>query len=235
MENMTAESNHQMSTFDKIVNVFVSPRMTFQSINRKPDWVIPMIIVVAVAVMFTTFIMPIVLPEQMEQQREGFEERGMSEEEIARAMEMGQKVGRIVGPISAGVMTIVYLLAVAGVLLFCGNIILGGETNYKRVLSVVSYSSLIGSLGTILLLPLVLAKKTMHVNYSLAVLMSSEAHDTPLYQSLSKIDFFAIWQVIVVGIGLSVIYKFTTKKSITLVAILYALYAIISVIITMLF
>ena len=235
MDNITTENSNQMSTFDKIVNVFVEPKTTFRSINRHPDWIVPMIIILAVVVLFTTIIMPIVLPEQMEKQKTKMAEQGMSDEEIAKAMDVGQKVGKIVGPISAGVMTIIYILAISGILLFCGNIILGGETTFKKVLSVVTYSSLIGSLGSLLILPLILTKKTMHVGFSLAVFMSSDAHDTPLYQFLSKIDFFAIWQIIVVGIGLSVIYKFSTQKSITMVAVLYVLYIVISVGVTAIF
>lgn len=229
MENISAENNVQLSTFDKITNVFIEPHTTFKSIDHQPDWLIPMIIILAVVVLFTTIIMPIVLPEQMAQQKEKMEERGMSPQEVDNAMEIGQKIGRIVGPITAGIITVVYLLAISGLLLFCGNFILGGESNFKKVLSVVTYSSLISSLGSLLLLPLILTKKTMHVGYNLAAFMSSDANQTPLYQFLSKIDFFAIWQVVVVGIGLAVIYKFTLKKSITLVAVLYAIYTAISV------
>ncbi len=235
MDNITAEKSNHISTFEKIVNVFVEPKTTFQSLNQNPDWFVPMIIVLAIVVLFTTIIMPIVLPEQMEQQKTKMAEKGMSDKEIANAVAIGQKVGRIVGPISASIVMIIYLLAVSGILLFTGNIIIGGETSFKKVLSVVAYSSLIGSLGSLLVLPLILAKKTMHVGYNLAAFMASDAHKTPLYQFLSKIDFFAIWQVIVIGIGLSVIYRFTPKKSISMVAILYVFYVVISVVITSVF
>lgn len=218
----------ESGTFEKIYNVFFAPRKTFESIDRKPDWLIPMVIVVAIAVLFTIIIMPIALPQQMEKQREKMEERGMAAEEIDRAMAMGERIGKTVGPITTGVVTIIFLLLIPGIFMFMGNIILGGKTTFKKLLSVFCYSSLIGSLNTIILLPMILSKKTMEVHFSLASFMSADVSESFLYQLLKKIDLFAIWQIIVAGIGVAVVYKFTTKKSIIMVASLYVIYMIVS-------
>jgi len=83
-------------------------------------------------------------------------------------------------------------------------------------------------LNSIILLPMILSKKTMEVHFSLAAFMSADASETFLYQLLKKIDLFAFWQIVVAGIGVAVIYKFTTKKAIAMVASLYVLYMVIS-------
>jgi hypothetical protein len=224
----STNSQQEMNVVQRVFGVFFSPRKTFEDIDRKPDWVVPMVIVVIIAVLFTIIIMPIALPQQMDKQREKFEERGMSDEEIERAMEMGGKFGRIIGPIGAAVGSVVYLLAIAGIFMFVGNTILGGKTTFKKLVSVVCYSSLIGSLNSIILLPMILSRKTMEVHFSLAAFMSADASETFLYQLLKKIDLFAFWQIVVAGIGVAVIYKFTTKKAIAMVASLYVLYMVIS-------
>jgi hypothetical protein len=77
-------------------------------------------------------------------------------------------------------------------------------------------------------MPIIFSKKTMEVHFSLAAFMSSDAAETFLYQLLKKIDLFAIWQIAVAGIGVAIVYKFTTKKSITMVASLYIIFIIIS-------
>lgn len=218
----------QMSIFEKILNVFIEPRKTFENLYQKPDWIIPTTILVVVMVVFTMLVMPIALPEQMEKQRQKYEERGMTDQEIERAMAVGEKAGKIIGPISSGITSIVVVLVVAGVLLFIGNIILGGESSYKKMLAVVAYSSMIGILNLILLLPLILSKQTMNVNFSLAAFLSADSIKTITYQLLSKVDFFSIWNIFVTGIGFSVMYKFSTKKSIITIAVLYTIYAVVS-------
>jgi len=228
-------SPQQLNAVQRVFGVFFSPRKTFEDIDRKPDWVVPMVIVVVIAVLFTVIIMPIALPQQMEKQQAKMEERGMSQEEIDRAVEMGEKIGKIVGPIGAAIGSVVFLFAVAGIFMFVGNTILGGKTTFKKLLSVVCYSSLIGSLNSIILLPIILSKKTMEVHFSLAAFMSADASETFLYQLLKKIDLFACWQIVVAGIGVAAVYKFTTKKSITMVASLYIIYMIISLVWTSIF
>ena len=222
------ESQKEMGALEKIMNVFFAPRKTFESVDRKPDWLIPMVIVVIVSLVFTIIAMPIIMPEQMAKQREKMEEKGMTNEQIEKAQEMGAKVGKFVGPISSIVVVVVVLLVISGIYLFAGNIVLGGKTIFKKVLAVVCYSSLIGSLGQLILLPLVMTKKTMSVSFSLASFMSPDASETALYHILKHIDLFAFWQIIVAGIGIAVIYKFTTKKSIIMVASLYVIYILIS-------
>ena len=230
MNEAISNDQNELGTFAKISNVFFAPQKTFASIDRKPDWIIPLAIVLIITLLFTVVIMPIAIPEQMSKQRAKMEERGMSPEEIDRAMEIGEKAGKIAGPISAVVVSILFLLVISGILMFVGNIILGGKTSFKKLFSVVCYSSLIGSLNQLILLLIIPFKKTMDVHFSLAAFMSSDSSETMLYQLLKKIDLFTIWEIIVMGIGVAVIYKFTTKKSIGMVASLYVIYIILSLV-----
>jgi hypothetical protein len=235
MNEINTSDSVQLGIFDRIMNVFIAPRQTFLSIDQKPDWLIPMIIVVLVVLVFTMLILPISLPEQLDKARIKQEEKGLSPDEIDRAREIGKKFGKIAGPIFAVIGTILYLLALSGIFMFIGNFVLGGQTTYPKILSVISYTSLIGSLSSLLLLTMILTKKTINVSFSLAAFLPADAFDSFKYHLLSKIDLFAIWQIIVAGIGFSVIYKFSTKKATIMVASVYLIYAIISLILVSVF
>jgi len=218
----------ELSVLTKIANIFFSPRATFLSINQKPDWIIPMTIVLIVILFFIIATLPISMPQQLEKMRLQQEEKGLSPEQTQQVMELGEKYGKRIGPVFAVIGGVLYLCGLSGIFLFFGNFILGGKTTFVSILSVVCYTSLIGSVNSLLLLPMILAKKTMYLSFSLAALLPTAATDTFRYQLLSKIDLFAIWQIIVAGIGLAVIYQFSTKKSITMVASVYLIYVIIS-------
>jgi hypothetical protein len=65
------------------------------------------------------------------------------------------------------------------------------------------------------------------VQTSLAAILS-EANPTSLpFLILSRFDIFEIWQIAVVSIGISIIYRFNIKKSAGLVIGLWTLWSII--------
>ncbi|MBN1154531.1 YIP1 family protein [candidate division KSB1 bacterium] len=219
----------EMSTINRIFNIFVSPRTTFESIDRKPDWFIPILIFVIITTIVSFFIMPIALDQQFEQQRIKMQERGMSDEEIETALTMGRKYAEKIGPISAPVSAVIILVIIAAVVYFLGNVILGGKTSFKKILSVISYTSLIGGLGGLLLLPIMLSKKSMNVHFSLATFLPDKSAETVIYQLLKSVDFFMLWQIFVAGIGMAVLYRMSTKKTTTALIVLYVVITLIGV------
>jgi len=97
---------------------------------------------------------------------------------------------------------------------FC-NIILGGESSYKKVLSVVTFTSFVPILGAILKTPLILAKNSADIQTSLALLMPEGDFTKIRYLLLSFMDIFAIWQIILIASGMTVLYKFSKGKAFT--------------------
>ena len=92
------------------------------------------------------------------------------------------------------------------------NFVFAGKARFKQLLSVMLYGEIIYGLGMIVVLPMVLAKKSILVSLSLGVLAASQGPESILYLALSKIDLFLIWEIIAIGIGLSVIYGIPRNK-----------------------
>ncbi len=222
-----AQSN-ELSAFQRCIGIFHAPRETIESIDRKPDWLAPMIILVLVSLIFTMFTLPISMPDQMEKQREKLEQENMSEEEIETAMAMSEKIGKIIAPIGAVVGTTLMILLMAAIYLFIGNIILGGQTTFRKMFSVYTYTSLIGVLAMAVKLPLALSKNSMDVNFSLATLMPADATEDFFFYVLKSIEIFTIWHFALMAIAFSVLYNFTMKKSGWIMGILFCVYVLIS-------
>ena len=216
------------SPFQTVINVFLSPREAFQAVDQRPNWVLPFVIMLIIGTVVAVFTVPIAMQDRMDDQRDQLiEERGMTPEEADRAMEIGEKIGKIAGPIIAPIGMGLYLVIVSAVLLFLGNILMGGESNFKKVFSMFSYSSMVGALGSLISLPIIISKQTLEVPTNIAVIIGLEDQGTFAYQLLSKVELFTIWQLIIVSIGMAVIYKFTTKKAATGVVVLWLLAAVV--------
>lgn len=224
---MTQHQN--MNAMQRIFGVFFSPKNTFQDIDRKPTWVVPVALILAIVVAFTIITMPITMPEQMEKQREKMLERGMGDDQIDQIVASQEKIGKFIGPVGAVISTIIILLIFAGILIFVGNIVLGGKTTFKTMFSVYVHSSLIGMLGMLLSLPLIIQKQTANVHFSLALMLSEDQSKTILYNVLKAFGLFSIWQYVVLAIGFAVIYKFSMKKAGIAMVVLFLIYVGFSV------
>jgi len=218
----------ELSIVQKIVGIFTAPAKAFASIDLSPSWIIPLTLILAVNLVFVYFANDIILEETLVQQEEAMMERGMDAEQIDAALTQVESWT----PISVWVLSIIgppiILAIVSGVFLFVGNVILGGKTSFKKVLSVTAWSWLIFSLAGLVMLPLVLSQETMQISFSLATFMSEESKNTFLYLFLQKIEVFTIWWIAVYSIGLGVIYKTKTQKMATAVGVVYFIYAVVA-------
>ncbi len=219
----------EMGVFGRIIGIFTSPRETFESIDRKPTWLVPFIINLVFVIVLQYLVMDIAIKDQIATMKA----RDLPAEQMQVIESRMQGPTKYIGMIAGPVVTLIAWAILAGILLFGGNTIIGGETKYKKVFSVVAWSSLVGLLGGILKTFLILSKGTTHgVVTSLAILLPTPplGQKAPVfYRFLSRFDLFTIWTLILWIIGLAVIYRFTTKKSSTLVLSLWAIWIVISV------
>jgi hypothetical protein len=227
--NAEETSAREMGVFSRITGIFTSPRETFGSIDQKPTWLVPFLIVVIIAIVLNFLALDIGMKYQIAK----MEAKEMSAEQIDNMQSRMEGPLKYVQIVAIPVVTLILWVILAGILLFCGNTIMGGESTFKKVYSIVAWSSLVTMVGAILKTFLILSKGTVHgVTISLAILLPTPelGESTPiLYRLLSKFDPFTIWELILWIIGLAVVYRFTTKKSATLVLFLWAIWIVISV------
>jgi hypothetical protein len=217
----------ERSVLSNLIGVFTSPRETFEALREKPSWLIPFLLICVVS--FGSFYLTrdILVETQIERIRNNPAIPDEQQELIIERIEgsVGSSVRQLVIiPISIAVM----LLIVSAVLTFGASVMLGGTAKFKQVFSLYTWSSLIGVLAAIIKTPLILATGSMAVATSLAVFMPPDSYTTFLYNFLAKFDVFSIWQVIVVSIGISVVYRFTMRRSLILVGSLWLVYVLIS-------
>ena len=115
--------------------------------------------------------------------------------------------------------TIAFLLEpllVAGLALFWGNFVFAGNARFRHVLSITLYTCVLYAVGMWLTLPMILAKGSMMASYSLGVLAADAGPTSILYQLLSRIGLFYIWQWVVLGIGLSVVFNTKFGRGMTI-------------------
>lgn len=221
------KEKEKVTEISRIFNIFFEPRKVFENLKIKPKWLIPFIIISIIGITSFYYTYPFIMKQQIarieeseripDAQKEMIIER-MSEMEHPPVWQLG----------FAPIGTLIYFLIIAGILFFVGNVLLGGDSSYGRVLSVFAYSSLIAIPAAIIKIPLVFMRETAEIQTSLALLLSPDMKESFIYRFLAQIDIFTIWTMILVSLGMAVMYNFTLRKSATTVFVLWLLWVLVS-------
>lgn len=106
----------------------------------------------------------------------------------------------------------------------CSNLLKLRRVNKQELLSILSiilYGEVIYHLGSFFRMAMILVKNTTHVSVSLGVVALKFGCDltSVLYRLSTKFDLFLIWEIIIVGVGLSMLYGCSRRKAYLLSAL----------------
>ena len=231
MENNTVSQVSEMTFMQKLIAIFTAPRKAFESINAKPTWLVPYLIVVILTVALQYAVTDITVQDQIA----AMEARDMPAERVEAVKAQMEGTIRYIGLVAIPFATLIIWAILGGIFLLAGNIMITNseEVTFKKMFALISWSSLITIVGGPLRTFLILSKGTARgVVTDLSVLMRVPAfgeEPSLLYLLLSKIDILVIWQIILWIIGFSVFYKVSTKKAAVPVLTLWVVWIAVSV------
>jgi hypothetical protein len=214
----------QKSTFGVLVDVFTAPTRAFEAFNAQPRVLLAIILLVVISAATGYLTAPYsaqlnaeilsqsstLPPEYLEQTRQNAENPSLLQPVIG-----------------APVVIIIVTLVEALVALFLGKLIFGGDAKFKTVWGVGLLSALIVAVGGLLRVPLIMAKDSMFVSIGPAALLPNKTFTSLAYLFFYYLDLFAIWAIIVAGIGYAVVFGFTRGKGYTVSVIVSVLMILI--------
>jgi len=216
-----------MNGSGSIFQVFTSPSNAARSIAERPGWLVPLIIVLAVAFVFGF----VSFKYQAEAQREILEriqsERGVEIDIDARLAPTVAK--KLMAGVQTALFLGIFLILLPALVLNGVARVAGATVGFKRMFAWMATVGLISALGMLVKLPIVFAKGSIDIRTSLALLAPSVGIQTPLGVLLNSFDIFSIWAVVATVIGFAVLTGFNNKKSGYIVGGLWLLYVLILV------
>lgn len=210
-----------------IIDIFVNPSEVFRSIKEKPVWSTPLIIVLVILSIISILTVFSTLDLITTKQIDAMKERGMTDEQIEQAMHFTS--GPIIYSFIAlgtinGVGTIIGVSAILLLFALILNLfipVVGGEGSYKLVFSVVSYCALIKIPAQLLKWILIMVKHSLQVSTSLALFVPNLPVKSFTYRLLSSFDFFIIWEMILVALGISITNNLKKENAYILVFVIW--------------
>jgi len=234
-----AEPQAAISPFGRIIGVFFSPKDTFEDIVRKPNWLLPMALIllfslIAVIALNSHFSWRDYISQQIEKSPRAAQ---LSAEQKERQVEMSAKFSPTFAYVFGLVLPICGLLVIALVLMGAFNIMAGAGANFKTSLAIVSHAVIPASIvGTILFITVLFLKPVgmfdleNPVATNVAALLPEDA--SKWLVALGKnIDLLELWKLILLSIGFAAVYpkKLKGGKAFSIVLGVFLIYLVLRV------
>ena len=215
----------------RIVGVLFSPGKTFAEIARKPDWVVPALVIIVVVFITTLVTVPRVDFEGT--YREAFEAKGVSGQQAEQAIRFAVAFAK--GTQYVGPFLLLGVLAVVALIYFLGVRMLGGTGTYQQIFSVVLYGYIPHVIRSLIKIPIMFTKHGLKLQEIDAVVRSSPAFlvsfksNAVLFTLLSRLELFAIWSLILMVIGLAAVSRLSKAKTAVIVIVAWVLMTLLVV------
>jgi hypothetical protein len=237
----SSEENEKprLSPIQRMGAIFMSPGEVFADINRKPDFIAPILVMAVLSVVFSFFFQwrvnvdPREIAQRATEQRlekQGKRMRDLSDQEreqVEKGIEFSVKFQKFL-PYVAPLFTVIGLLFLA-VIYFVGTLLIRGQTTFGKIFSVTTYASFATDLVQYILTGIIISLRPPDVDAILrasgSFAMSNPAGFFPadtagwILVIARSLDFFKLWFVVLIAIGLAAIcYKKRTSQTVIIPA-----------------
>ena len=215
--------------FSRLIGVLFSPGQTFADIARKPDWLVPAILIIVVFLVATIVTVPRIDFESM--MRQAMEAQGRSGSQAEQGLRFAVAFAK--GIQYAIPFVLIGILAVAALIYWLGVRLVGGEATYQQVFSVVLYGFTPNVIHALVKIPVVLSKHNINPREAETIVRSGPAFltsfkDHPLlFAFLTRLDVFAIWSLILIVIGLAAASRVSKAKAAGVVIVAWSVMTLI--------
>jgi Yip1 domain len=202
------------SAFGRIVGVLFSPKPTFESIVRRPTWILPLILVVGVSLIMI-FIFgkrvgwrDFMIRQDQQNTRTQKQMESMSAADREKMIDTQTKVAPTFTYIVIVLAVFVGAVITAAVLMLVFNLIHGTKIGFVQSLAIVSHSWVPGIIVGLLAILVLFLKDPSTVDLEHMVASNGGAFladDSPkwLVSLLTAFDLFVFWQIILLAVGYS--------------------------------
>lgn len=217
--------------FQRIIGVLTAPVTAFDSIAKRPDVLVPLIIIVVFTIVANVLIarnvdFASITRQAIEDSQSSTQQ--MSAEQMERGVRFGAAIAKAM-TYAAPILQIIVLAVIAGLMLI-GFRMFGGEGDYKQAFSITVYSWYPMAIFGIISMIVLLTRKSISVvdlanpvRSNLGFLANIKTQPFA-YAMLSSLDVFSFWTMALMIIGYSAMSRMSKEKVAAVVITYWVLY-----------
>lgn len=218
----------------RFIGVLISPRDTYADIARRPTWLGMFLLVTVVTTVCGGWLSSTLVGRRaaLEEATRMTSSLGIqipaARLEAMRDQMMNAPDWRMYAQTGIGSLIFIPLSAaiVSGILLGIFNALLGGDAKFKQIFAICMYSNAIIVIKTLFVTPLNYVRESLTNPTSFAALLPMLDETSLVSKMLGSIDFFWLWWLVSLSIGLAVLYKRPTRGIATALIGVYVVLAV---------
>lgn len=211
------------------IGVIGNPAQTIAGVMEKKRWKAALAVILLVSAIATFITFPVTKVEQAKLIRDSEMADKLNDEQLA-SLDQFTPAQRVSGSLFAAVFAaLAMVMGAFFVYLFFK--VGGAEGNYVHYFSGVAHASILDMLlGGILKSSLILIKKSMMVHTGLTMFFPGLDFRSLPFIALSQFDFFSIWYLAALALGIAAFSRFSPKKSMVITALYFLFKSLIFIV-----
>jgi hypothetical protein len=202
-----------LSEPQRLINVFIAPKKTFEDLKRNPSWWVPFVVSAVFGLLFGIVVVQKVDMRQFAQQQIDKSPAAQRQLERLTPEQREQNLAIRATITKVTFYAVPFFLLIVGlifaaILMGIFNFILGAEVSFARALGVVFYAGIPGIIRSVLLIiSLLTSSDPSTIDLSGNPMPTNPGFfldpqgNKVLYSLASALDIFTIWYVVLLGIG----------------------------------
>ncbi len=224
------------NSFQRIAGVFFAPGETFADIARKPDILVPLLVILVIACVTTFLVIPHLDWDSMvTQQAEMMKKQNpnMSDADVERMGRITRTMGKAFGYIAPVFVFVGYLII--ALVLWGACRMMGGEGDFKQAFSATLYAQFPRIVLGIIAAIVVMARGMVDPQQMATVVKSSPAFlvdmkaNPVLFTLLAQLEIFQIWTLVLLIIGFAALTKLSRAKTAAIVISLWIVTVVVKI------
>lgn len=224
------------NAFQRIAGVFFAPAETFADIARRPDILVPLLVILVIGYVTTFMVMPhldwdAVVAQQAEMVKK--QNPNVSDADIAQMGKFTTAIAKVSGYLAPVFVLIGY--AIVALVVWGACRLMGGAGDFKQALSTTLYAHFPRVILGIVMAVVIMARGTVDPSTMATVVKSNPAflvdmREQPvLFALLSSIELFQIWTIVLLVIGFAMLTKLSRAKTAAIIISLWIILLVVKV------
>lgn len=213
MPDPAPQPQASISTLGRMIGVLVSPTKTFADIVKKPSWLPPMILMVAISIGLSFSLAQRadwvqVTKDQIEKNKFASRQlEQLSDDQKAKAYEDGAKRSKVIREVRGFIGWPLLLVITSGIYFGAFKLLGGIRTNFKTAFAIATFAHIPVAIRELLAIPVTFLKDPAFIDPE-NFLASNPAAMMPDISGwkmvpLTALDVFGIWMIVLLAIGFS--------------------------------
>lgn len=204
-----AENNlaTKWSLGQKMIGVIVNPKRTFEYLSNNPDWKTPLAMLTVGGAFLAALYAPSVIWSATDSLELNLSERTILLLTISSSL-------------ISGIFAFISLLASTLLLHIVCSYLGSTSVTYKETLAVIGYATLPGVIKIFILAVFLVTTESLQAGSGLTGLLA-QGDGSYSYKVLKGADLFSIWSLILQTVAISILFKLSWKKSVSVVGLFW--------------